>query len=302
MAKKTKLAINLEYAALRMGAGLLNAMPYGMATAFARFMARVTYKVFGFKRERTRERIRAAFPEKTLKEVDEIAVGSLQTLLLNVVDMARASRLDRAWMLKMVEEIEINSQKVRELAAEGHGVVVMVPHMGNWYMAAWALARLDVPLFAIAAAQRNPKINAWMNRQYGAGMDVVERGSATVMREILARLKKGQVFAILPDLRSPEKDVEVPFLNATANVSHGGALFAVAAGSPVVVAAIRRERGHHTFKHLATLRPNPDAPDRKDEACRIMTEAMALINEEVKLTPEQWFWFNKRWLLQPVEG
>lgn len=300
MAKKSKLAINIEYAALRIGVGLLNAMPYRMANSFARFMARITYKAFGFKRARTRERIMAAFPEKSLREIDEIAVGSLQTLLLNVVDMARAQSLDKAWMIKMVEEIERYSELVRNLAAEGHGVVVMVPHMGNWYMAAWALARLEVPLFAVAAAQRNPKINAWMNRQYGAGMDVVERGSATVMREILARLKDGQVFAILPDLRSPERDVEVPFLNATANVSHGGALFAVAAGSPIIVAAIRRERGHHTFKLLDILRPNPDAADRKDEAKRLTVEAMALINEEVKRTPEQWFWFNKRWLLQPV--
>ena len=302
MAKKSKFAVNLEYALLRFGVAFLNLMPYAMAMAFARGMARLAYSVFGFKKKRTRERISAAFPEKTLREVDEIAVGSLQTLSMNIVDMARAARLDKAWMLKMVEEIERHSEFVRNLASEGHGVVVMVPHMGNWYMAAWALARLGVPLFAVAATQRNPKINAWMNRQYGAGMDVVERGSATVMREILARLKDGQVFAILPDLRSPERDVEVPFLNATANVSHGGALFAVAAGSPIVVAAIRRERGHHTFKLLDTLRPNPDAPDRKEEAKRLMVEAMALINEEVKRTPEQWFWFNKRWLLQPVEG
>lgn len=300
MAKKSTFAKYFEYGLLRVGCAIVTVLPYRASCALARTVAWIAFNVFGLKRKRTLERIHSAFPEKTRAECRRIATGSLQTLFLNVVEMIRAPGLDRDWMLEHVEEIEINSGKVRALAAEGHGVVVMVPHMGNWYMAAWALARLGVPLFAVAATQRNELVNAWMNRQYGAGMDVVERGSSATMREILARLKKGQVFAILPDLRSPELDVEVPFLNATANVSHGGALFAVASGAPIVVAAVRRERGHHTFAHLATLRPDPDAPDRKEEARRLMRETMRMINEEVKKTPEQWFWFNKRWLLQSV--
>ena len=300
MAKKSKFGIYFEYALLRTGCALVNVLPYRASCALACGVAWLAFNVFRLKRERTLARIRAAFPGKPEKECVRIAVGSLQTVFLNVVEMIRAPKFDREWMLNHVEDIEINAGKVRALADEGHGVVVMVPHMGNWYMAAWALARLGVPLFAVAATQRNPLINKWMNRQYGAGMDVVERGSASVMREILARLKKGQVFAILPDLRVPEEDVTVPFLNATANVSHGGALFAVASGAPVIVASLRRERGHHTFSHLATLRPDPKAPDRKEEARRIMREVMAMLDAEVRKTPEQWFWFNKRWLLQPI--
>ena len=98
------------------------------------------------------------------------------------------------------------------------------------------------------------------------------------------------------------RDVEVPFLNGTANVSHGGALFAVRTGAPIVVAMMRRQRGKHVFDHLGTLRPDPNAPDRRAEACRLTREAMALIDKAVQETPEQWFWFNKRWILEPVHG
>jgi lauroyl/myristoyl acyltransferase len=63
---------------------------------------------------------------------------------------------------------------------------------------------------------------------------------------------------------------------------------------------MRRENGLHTFTHAGTIRPDPDATDRKDEAVRLTKEAMSLIDAEIKKTPEQWFWFNKRWILQPV--
>lgn len=299
MAKKSKGAALAEYAALRGACAVVNAVPYPVACAAAKALAWTLVNVFRFKRRRTMERIRGCFPEKTEREAGRIAVKSLANVLMSAVEMIRAPRLDLAWIERHVKDVHVYAERLKAIAAEGRGVVIMVPHSGNWYMAAWAMARCGVPLFAIAARQRNPYIDAWMNRQYGEGLEVVERGSVRVMAEIKARLKKGRCFAILPDLRVPAPDVQVPFLNGTANVSHGGAAFATAVGAPVVVAIMRRERGMHVFDHLATLRPDPKK-GRKEEAVRLTREAMALIDAAVHKTPEHWFWYNKRWLLQPV--
>ncbi len=301
MAKKSKFTCIVEYGALRGICGFVNALPYSVACALARGAASCAFHIFHFNRERTVNRIKSVFPEKSQKEVEQIALNSLKNFFQNAIEMIRAPRLSRKWIEKHVANIAVNSGKVRELANEGHGVITLVPHSGNWDLAAWALARFDVPLFAIAARQRNPLINDWINRQRESGMEVVERGSAMVMRDILTRLRKGGVFAILPDLRVPQKDTEVDFLNGKANISHGAAMFAVSTGAPIVVAVLRRENGIHTFDHLATLRPNSDAKDRKAEARRLITEAMRLIDIEIKKTPEQWFWYNKRWILEPVD-
>ena len=288
-----------EYALLRAACAVFNAIPYPIACALAKGFAWFLVDVVRFKRERTFGRIRGCFPEKTDREVRRIAVMSLSNVLMSAVEMIRASSLDRKWIEAHVKDVHVYADRLKAIADEGKGVVIMVPHSGNWYMAAWAMARCGVPLFAIAAKQRNPYINAWMNRQYGEGLDVVERGSARVMAEIKARLSKGQCFAILPDLRVPSKDVEVPFLNGTANVSHGGASFATAAGAPVVVAIMRREDGKHVFDHLGTLRPDP-LVSRKEDSVRLTRETMALLDAAIKKTPEHWFWYNKRWILQPV--
>ena len=298
--KKSAFTCWCEYIALRGTCAIVNAIPYKLACALARALAVFAFDVLRINRKRTIARIRSVFPEKTDSEARRIAVFSLGNLIQNAVELIRAPKLDKDWITKHVDDIAMYSEQLKEFVDEGKGVVIMVPHAGNWYMAAWAMASYGIPMFAIAAKQRNPLIDAWMNRQYGDGIDVVERGSARVMHEIKDRLLKGQIFAILPDLRVMTPDVSVPFLNGTANVSHGGAMFAVRTGAPVIVAMMRRINGRHVFDHLGTLRPDPNAPDKRAEACHLTYEAMKLIDAAIQKTPEQWFWFNKRWILEPV--
>jgi KDO2-lipid IV(A) lauroyltransferase len=300
--KKSKASCFAEYLALRFACGLINIIPYSFACCLARGAGRFAFNVLGINKKRTLERIKSVFPEKSDKEINTIAVKSLQNIILNGVEMIRAPKLTKKWISKHVKEVEKYSSLLKEIVDENKGAVIMVPHSGNWYMAAWAMAHYGIPLFAIAAKQRNTFINAWMHRQYGDGLEVLERGSASVMRNILSRISNGKAFAILPDLRVPVKDVQVPFLNGTANVSHGGAMLAVATGAPIIVAVMRREKGLHTFTHAGTIRPDQNAADKKAEAVRLMKEVMSMLDEEIKKTPEQWFWFNKRWILEPARG
>jgi KDO2-lipid IV(A) lauroyltransferase len=297
--KKTKFACWCEYVVLRFACAVVNAIPYRLACAIARGLASFAFSC-GFHKRRTLERIKTVFPEKDGAECRRIAVFSLQNVMQSAVEMIRAHRLDRKWIDAHVKDVQVYADRLRSIMDEGRGAVIFVPHCGNWYMAAWAMARHGIPISAIAARQRNPYVEAWMQRQYGS-IDVMTRGSATVLHDVLSRIAAGRAFAILPDLRAASPDTEVRFLNGTANVSHGGAMFAVASGAPVVVAIMRRENGMHTFDHLATLRPDPGARDRREEARRIMREAMALIDEGVRKTPEQWFWYNSRWILQPAK-
>ena len=300
MAKKSAITINAEYYALRTLCALVGAIPYRAAMVIARSIAFLAVRVFRFKRKRTLERLEFVFPDKPRKELLKIATESFTNILQTGVEMMRAPKLDRAWMDRYVYKGAEYKDKLQSYVDEGRGVVIMVPHSGNWYMAAWSMAKYGLPLFAIAAKQRNYKIDAWMKRQYG-DIDVLDRGSSRTLVDIKQRLEAGRAFAILPDLRVPQPDVEVDFLGGKANVSHAGALFAVRCACPIVVAAMRRENGRHVYAHLATLRPDPSAKDRKSEAERLTREAMSILDKEIREHPGLWFWYNKRWILQPVQ-
>ena len=299
MATKSKITVNLEYGALRFFCGIVRIIPYRAAMRIAAFIGWFATDVCRLKRARTMERLRRVFPAKGDAELRRIARLSFTNVLQTGVEMIRAPYLDRAWMDRYIRDGQLYKDKLQAYVDEGKGVVIMVPHAGNWYMAAWSMAKYGLPLVSIAAKQRNPKIDAWMKRQYG-DIEVLDRGSARTLVDIRERLMAGRAFAILPDLRVSQPDVAAEFLGGTANVSHAGAMFAVRCGSPIVVAMMRREGGRHVFDHIATLRPDPAAADKKAEAARLTRTAMKLLSERVMAHPEQWFWYNKRWILQPV--
>ena len=288
---KSKLAVNCEYGVLRLFCGVVNLVPYGCACLFARLLARGAFAA-GFKRKRTLERIRSVFPWIPSAEAKRIAVASLANVLQTTVEMIRAPKLTRSWMDRHVVDGPRYKDLLQEIVDRGHGAVIMVPHSGNWYMAAWAMAKYGLPLFAIAARQRNPKIDAWMNRQYG-DIEVLDRDCRDTLGKIKDRLRAGRAFAILPDLRVRRRDVEVGFLGGTANVSHAGAMFAVHTGAPIVVAAMTREGGRHVCHHLATLEPQGRT------AADLTREAMKLLSDFVMAHPQDWYWYNKRWILEP---
>ena len=298
---KGRLATNLEYGALRCACALVNIVPYRAAMSAARVLGVVAFRVLRFKRRRTLERIMSVFPEKSRREAEAIAVQSLQNVMMTGVEMMRAPSLDRAWMDRYVRDGLMYKDRLQSYVDEGRGVVIMVPHCGNWYMAAWSMAKYGLPLFAIAARQRNQKINAWMTRHYG-DIEVLDRDDRDTLARIRERLSAGRAFAILPDLRVRKRDVSAPFFGGMANVSRAGAMFAVRCGCPIVVAMMRREGGQHVFDHLGTLRPDPAATDRKAEAARLTRQALGMLDANIRRYPGEWYWYNKRWILEPPEA
>ena len=293
MSRKSNLAVTLEYGVLRFCCGLVNLIPYRVAMALAAGLGRVACDVFGFKRGRTLDRLRSVFPEKGEAELRRIARLSLTNILQTGVEMIRAPKLDRRWMDRHILDGALYKDKLQSYIDEGHGVVIMVPHSGNWYMAAWTMAKYGTPLFAIAARQRNPKIDAWMNRQYG-DIEVLDRDCRDTLGKIKAYLGEGRAFAILPDLRVRKRDVGAEFLGGKANVSHAGAMFAVHSGAPVVIAAMTRENGRHVINYLGTL----ESEGR--DAADLTREVMKTLSDFVMKHPEDWYWYNKRWILEPL--
>ena len=257
MAKKSSIAVNIEYGALRAVCALVNVVPYRLAMLIADGAASFAVRVLRFKRARTMDRIRSVFPRKSPAECRRIAVRSLANVLKTGVEMMRAPKLTRKWIDGHVVDGKLYKNRLHAYVDEGRGVVT------GCKLAVESMMILHSP-------------------------------------EVKEKLASGRAFAILPDLRVPQRDVEVDFLGGKANVSHAGAMFAVRSGCPIVVAMMRRERGRHVFDHIGTLRPDPSASDRKAEAARLTREAMAMIDGRLREHPEDWYWYNKRWILQPV--
>ena len=289
-----------EYAALRGAAALLNALPYRAALAVAWMLAGFIFHVVRFRRRETYRRIREVFGAgMPARKVKWIAWRSMRNMAFNMVEMMRAPSIDAAWIDRHIPDFKNHIPAVKELIDRHGGAVITVPHMGNWDLAGWACHRYGVRMFSIAGKQKNPLVNDWINRQRESGMTILERGGGT-LKQIIRLLRSGAVLAILPDVRMPTSDLKLPFLGGTANFGRGMAMFAITAKVPIIPAVLRREGwARHGFDRLQPILPDPSL-DKEQDARRITAAVTAQVDAAIRQAPEQWFWYNKRWVLTPV--
>ena len=250
-----------------------------------------------------RRRIRLVFGGSlTEKQVRRAARISLRNTFFNAVEMLTVGKFTLPKLRAISTGLEETIVKLRALqtASGGRGVVLALPHCGNWDLAGSMCCLSGLPIFSVAGKQRNPYINDLINKsRSGHGMAMIERGGGA-LRQILARLSAGEMFAILPDSRSFAPDLSVPFLGGEANVARGMAAFAWQAKAPIQPLVIRRV-GWTRFRIETFPELLPDFTASKDDEIRRLTLAVfAIFDREIRKTPEQWFWYNKRWILDPV--
>lgn len=294
------LRYRLEYAAVRVAAGVLRALPAFLVGPLVAGLARWA-AMMGRSRVREAERrIREALgPDLPADRVQWIARESLRHLILNVVELLRTPPIDAAWVGRNVVTGGLG-EIVRDHVPNGSGFILVIPHLGNWDLAASYTVPLGFPIFTIAANQRNPLTDAWIKSlRASRGIDALTRDDHTV-RAVLKRLRAGGALAILPDLRSRTPGVVVDFFGKPANLMGGLGMFAKIANVPVICGYVfRLPGGRHEMHFELPICPDPSL-DRDADALRITQAAIRVIETGIRAHPEQYFWYNRRWVLEPV--
>jgi KDO2-lipid IV(A) lauroyltransferase len=294
------LKFRLEFAALIGVKALVNRLPYKVALALGWILALIGFRLLRFRRAEAVRRIRSVFGDAvTPRRAEQIAWEAFLNFLFTGVESMRGERVDLAWFEAHLDDAGFFDTLTR-LTGEGRGAVLALPHMGSWELAGAGCRVHGVPLFSIAAKQKNPLFNDYLNRQRAnSGIDILVRGEGS-LKQVLRNLKQGKHFAILPDVRMPTPGLLVPFLGSMANVGAGMALFARQAGAPLYpVLLVRRGWARHRLRLLDPVLPDPAAP-RDADLLRMTAEVFARFDQAIRDNPGQWFWYNKRWILDPV--
>ncbi|MFC1453050.1 lysophospholipid acyltransferase family protein [Verrucomicrobiota bacterium] len=291
-----------EYAGVEAAAGLFRLLPYRAALCLGWLVAGAGFGVLRPRVRTAESRIREVFGGQfSSSEIRRIAWTSWRNLVFNAVEMARAPRIDLNWILS-VSECRESLDRVKRHADTGQGAILAVPHMGNWEMAAVAGRLYGIPIFSIAGRQRNPLVNRYIESVRSAsGIPTLERGQGA-LKSVVRRLREGGIFAILPDVRMAAEGVPVRFLGANANLGAGMAVFARHTGVPIFPClALREGWRRHRFVTGDPVFPDLSLSKRADIE-RMMATVMSVIEDAVRTHPEQWFWYNRRWVLEPHEA
>jgi len=289
-----------EYVMLRGLRGIVNVLPLHAALALGWLIGRFFFYVLRYRRDKAESRLKQVFGDRfTDKERKRIAWLSFRNICFNAVEAARFGKLTPEKLQKM--PLYTGIVAMQEIYQKNGAFIFSTAHMGNWDLGGVACKLAGIPVFSIARRQKNPLTDELLNQMRNAtGMEVVLNDSK-ILKNVVRRLKAGEVLAILPDVRSATEALSIDFLGGKANLGAGAALFAQMANCPIYpVALIRCGWAHHEYKVFDPIFPDPSL-DKKEDWQRMMQKLVSIFDSEIRANPEQYFWFNKRWVLDPIK-
>lgn len=186
---------------------------------------------------------------------------------------------------------------IRAIQARGSGLVLALPHVGNWEAAALVGEELQLRLVAVAERLSNEHITRWFTGQREMfGIEIVLTGSARPTRDVLAEaLADGKAVALLCDRDLSGRGVSVEFFGEQTTLPAGPVSLALRTGVPIVpVGAFFRRSGGH---HIVVEEPFEPVPGEKHAAAvSAGTQTLARRLEGIiRRDPTQWHLVQPNW-------
>ena len=289
----------VEYALLKGVAGIVLFLPYRGVLAVGWCLAAFIHWVCRYRVQMARERIREVFGAAiTESEVKRVAWVSFRNMCFVAIEMFWMPRLSLKWIESHVSGLD--SEMLKPRYHDGHGFIIATPHFGNWEVLGNSLHLLGYPMFYLYREQSNPLTDRFIRqRRECLGAQTVSTDTVA-LRAAIKLLRKGHSMGMLPDLRVKTVQEPMPYLGKEANVGRGAAMFARSAKSAIVPTICRRV-GWARFE-VTTWDPiMPDESVSKEDDWERMTRDLLIILSGVVMEyPDQYFWFNKRWVLEPL--
>lgn len=255
----------------------------------------------------TRANLRAAFPEKSEKEVRRIARASIFNLLYNIVEFL--------WMCgntKRIERCCTIPEPLRSFLAdqvkEQRRIIFVNPHLGSWEDSGLMAPHYSgVKMVAIAKPVRNPYLDRFYNRlarEQESGLRIIHTKGA--MRACLKALKDGYGVGTLIDQNTRVRDggTFVDFFGLPVPSSTAPAVlmdYCVKNSIPAIIiygTSVRLENGVVTAHAALLSKPYGEYASPAE----VLQELMHTSEEFIRKFPEQYLWFYKRFQYIPQDA
>jgi len=194
----------------------------------------------------------------------------------------------------LLDSIQIEgSQYIDEALAEGHGVILVTGHIGNWDYAGAVLAALNYRISVVTDTLAPPQWNARVQHtRERLGMNPIPMDSG--IRDMVQVLRRNEVLGILIDKPLDDGGARVHFLESPTRVPAGAATLAIRTGAPIAPAVIVRD-GDRYRAHVGRLIRPCDTSDRSTEVETVTQRIMSQLEVWIRQYPEQWFMFRNMW-------
>lgn len=216
---------------------LIRFLPETIAYRLGDWIARYAIKRDGRRIKRFRSNLMVVSPHSSEFEIENLLVRAMRSNLRYWIDTFRFPTWSQARIRESVEVI--NRNVFDDAMASGRGLIVALPHAGNWDHAGAFFCAEGFPLVTVAEHLRPERLfRKFLAYREAMGMEVLDL-DARVMKTLEDRLRAGRLIALVADRDLSAHGVEVDFFNRVAKFPAGPAKLAIETGATLVTAFIR---------------------------------------------------------------
>jgi lauroyl/myristoyl acyltransferase len=180
-------------------------------------------------------------------------------------------------------------------SAQGRGVVLALPHLGNWDLAGAWLSGQGYEITVVAEPAEPPELFEWfVETRARLGLRVVPLGpeaGGVLLRE----LRDNRVVCLLCDRDLTGDGIAVTFFGEKTRIPGGPAMLALRTGAPLLPVGLSfRPHDGHSARILA-----PVPADRhgrvRDDVTRVTQQLAERFEDLIRATPDQWLMLQPNW-------
>jgi len=188
------------------------------------------------------------------------------------------------------------AKMIFDIMASGRGVVVALPHMGNWDQAgAWFIAQGAGSLTTVMERLKPETVyERFVTFREGLGMEVLPASGGTRPFGILAqRLRAGKLVALPCDRDVTGSGIEVEFFGEGAKMMAGPAALAVETDAALVPVVLWFTDDGGCGVKIGAEIEQPAAGTRAQKVAAMMQELAGFFEQGIREHPHDWLMLQK---------
>ena len=254
---------------------------YSLFNSFAKF----SYKRNGKRVQRLRRNYTQVRPNASRLELEELVQLGLKSGMRYWCDTFRISDWDKDKILKGVRCI--NDNFLFEPVASKRGVIIAVPHAGNWDHAGAVFSVRGLKVISVAEHLKPDRLfRRFLKHRESIGLRILDL-DAGVMGELRSFLNQGELVALVADRDLSKSGIDVNFFGARARMPAGPAILALETGADLVTVFVSFSQEGLVIDCAPPIKVDKNA-ERKAEIARV-TQVMAnRFEDAIRANPTSW--------------
>jgi phosphatidylinositol dimannoside acyltransferase len=186
------------------------------------------------------------------------------------------------------------AEHVEKGLADGKGVIIALPHTGNWDVGGRAMGLRVAPVVSVAEHLKPDRLfELFLEHRRQLGMEIIDLSSDHVGRQLTQRLEQNRVVALVADRDLSGGGVEVEMFGRARRMPAGPALLALSSGAPLLSGPTYTTR-EGWVEVLTPVSIEPTGK-RKDDIIALTRALAAAFERAIAAAPPDWHLFQPGW-------